>query len=91
VALCLCNCEIIPELTGEPAVGFYLMFVGRFVAAKCYSLLFVLVRGSSFWSGIVADIPFCVSYLSLIHSLTQTLALFLVLQYLVSCLAWVLL
>ena len=59
------------------------MFVGRFVAAKCYSLLFVLVRGSSFWSGIVADIPFCVSYLSLTHSLTQTLALFLVLQYLV--------
>jgi len=37
--LCLCNCEIIPELTGEPAVGCYLMFVGRFLAANCYSCL----------------------------------------------------
>ena len=46
------------------------MFMGRFLAAKCYSLLFVLVRGSSFWTGIVADIPFlCLLSLTL-HLLT---------------------
>ena len=37
--------------------GVILMFMGRFLAAKYYSFLFVLVRGSSFWTGIVADIP----------------------------------
>jgi len=46
--------------------GVILMFVGRFLAAKFYSLLFVLVRGSSFWTGVVADIPFlCLLSLSL--------------------------
>jgi len=69
--------------------GVILMFVGRFVAAKCYSLLFVLLRGSSFWTGIVSDIPFCVS--CHLHFTYSPLALFLVLQYVVSCLAWVLL
>jgi len=24
--LCLCNCEIIPELAGEPVVGFIMCF-----------------------------------------------------------------
>jgi len=34
------------------------------MAAKCYSLLFVFVRGFSFWSGIFADISFSLFFFS---------------------------